>query len=142
MAHSSEEVLSRIDKINVNTIAELSQLKIPTLHPHSTNESEVMSDSHKCKQFANISQCRSFTNSVLILSFVQKLLLSNRTTTNREVYYFFITHFRNQRECDSAISDVCSLLSVQRISLGLTASPKGENKLFAKTLPYCRLHSK
>lgn len=51
--------------------------------------------------------------------------MSNRTTTNRELYYIFITHFRTQRECDAAIVDVCNLLGVERISLGLSASPKG-----------------
>lgn len=67
----------------------------------------------------------------MIISFVQKLLLSNRTTTNREVYYFFVTHFRSQKECDAAIVDVCNLLGVERISLGLTASPKGKRAVIA-----------
>ena len=36
-----------------------------------------------------------------------------------------MTHFRNQRECDAAIRDVCSLLHVDRAEVGLFASPKG-----------------
>lgn len=48
-----------------------------------------------------------------------------RTTTTREVYYHFVTHFRNQRECDRAIWDLATILNVPRQSLGLVASPKG-----------------
>jgi DNA topoisomerase VI subunit A len=59
------------------------------------------------------------------MSFIHSLLLSNRTTTTREVYYVFVTHFRNQKECDSAILDVAKCLGVPRRALGLSASPKG-----------------
>jgi len=62
----------------------------------------------------------------MVLSYCHSLLLSNRSTTTREVYYFFVTHFRNQRECEQAIWDAADLVGVSRISLGLTASPKGE----------------
>ncbi len=77
------------------------------------------------RSFGNISQTRSFTSVVLVMSFVHQLLLSNRTTTTREVYYVFVTHFRSQRECDSAILDVAKILDVPRRALGLSASPKG-----------------
>ncbi len=43
----------------------------------------------------------------------------------REIYYTHVTHFRSQRECDSIIVDVCNLLNVERVHLGLFASPKG-----------------
>jgi len=77
------------------------------------------------RSFGNISQTRSFTSVVMVMSFVHQLLLSNRTTTTREVYYVFVTHFRSQRECDSAILDVAKILDVPRRALGLSASPKG-----------------
>jgi DNA topoisomerase VI subunit A len=48
-----------------------------------------------------------------------------RTATTREVYYHFVTHFKNQRECDRAIWDLTTLLHASRQSLGLVASPKG-----------------
>ena len=78
------------------------------------------------RSFANISQSRSFASILLVLSFIHSLLLSNRTTTTREVYYVFVTHFRGQRECDGVILDVVKILGVPRRSLGLSASPKGE----------------
>ena len=61
----------------------------------------------------------------MVLSFCHELLLDNKTTTTREVYYYFVTHFRNQRECDMAIWDAAELIGAPRICLGLTASPKG-----------------
>jgi len=77
------------------------------------------------RSFGNIAQSRSFTSICLVMSFIHQLLLYNRTTTTREVYYVFVTHFRNQRECDGVILDVAKILGVSRRSLGLSASPKG-----------------
>jgi len=82
-------------------------------------------DQNFCRAWSNIGQCRTFTSICLVLSFIHQLLLSMRTTTTREVYYVFVTHFRSQRECDSAILDVAKVLGVSRRSLGLSASPKG-----------------
>lgn len=69
---------------------------------------------------------RTFTSITKVMAFIHQLLLSNRTTTTREVYYVFVTHFRNQKECDGAILDVANILNVPRRALGLSASPKGE----------------
>ena len=115
---TAEDVLQRIHHLTSSIIDCLDQNQDPIL---SLNKD----DGSGGKSMDNLSQCRGYTNMFLILSFVQKLLLSQRTTTNREVYYFFVTHFRSQRECDSAIIDVCNLLGVERIALGLSASPKG-----------------
>jgi meiotic recombination protein SPO11 len=71
------------------------------------------------------------------MSFIHSLLLSNRTTTTREVYYVFVTHFRNQKECDSAILDVARCLGVPRRALGLSASPKGVCVLVWHTFNLC-----
>ena len=73
-----------------------------------------------------LAQCRSFTSILMVLQFCHSLLMDNRTTTTREVYYFFVTHFRSQKECDAAIWDAASMLRIPRSALGLTASPKGE----------------
>lgn len=61
----------------------------------------------------------------LVADFCHELLIGNRTTTIREVYYHFVTHFRNQAECDKAIWVLATTLQVPRSSLGLAASPKG-----------------
>jgi hypothetical protein len=87
-------------------------------------ESPLLSSQHVTRRLT-LSQSRSFTSICMVLSFSHSLLLSGRTTTTREVYYFFVTHFRSQRECDAAILDASNLLSVPRSSLGLYASPKG-----------------
>lgn len=77
------------------------------------------------KSFFHLSHCRSLTSILLVASFCQNLLLANRTTTTREVYYFHVTHFFHQKECDKAIWDLARILKVSRSSLGLYASPKG-----------------
>lgn len=77
------------------------------------------------KSFWHTTHCRSITSMLMVASFCYDLLQSHRTTTTREVYYFFVTHFRNQAECDKAIKDLCWTLNVPRSTLGLVASPKG-----------------
>ena len=73
-----------------------------------------------------LAQCRSFASILMVLQFCHSLLTEHRTTTTREVYYFFVTHFRSQKECDAAIWEAASMLKIPRSALGLTASPKGE----------------
>lgn len=89
------------------------------------NEISPLLTSDNLTRRFTLSQSRSFTSICMVLSFSHSLLLSGRTTTTREVYYFYVTHFRNQRECDAAILDAANLLGVPRSSLGLYASPKG-----------------
>jgi len=93
--------------------------------PTKNNNTPGGGDPKFHRSFGNIAQSRSFTSICLVMSFIHQLLLSNRTTTTREVYYVFVTHFRNQRECDGVILDVAKILGVSRRSLGLSASPKG-----------------
>ena len=89
------------------------------------NEVSPLLTSDNLTRRFSLSQSRSFTSVVMVLSFAHSLLLGGRTTTTRDVYYFYVTHFRNQRECDAAILDAANLLGVPRSSLGLYASPKG-----------------
>jgi len=85
------------------------------------------------KRFDSMNQCRSYTSVWLVLSFCHSLLSSGskrgrgglKTTTVREVYYHYVTHFRSQRECDAAVTDAAALLRVPRHALGLKASPRG-----------------
>ena len=71
------------------------------------------------RNFDHISQSRSFVSIFLVMDFIHQLLMSNCTTTTREVYYVMVTHFRNQHECDDVILDVAKVLGVSRRSLGL-----------------------
>ena len=72
-----------------------------------------------------LQQCRSYASLLAVASFCHSLLRCNRTTTLREVYYHFVTHFRCQRECNAAIVQLATLLHVPRHALGLQASPRG-----------------
>lgn len=76
------------------------------------------------KRFRNHRQARSLTSIILVLSYCRSLY--PRTATTREVYYYYITHFKSQRECDLAISDACVVLgNLPRHRLGLHASSRG-----------------
>ncbi|KAL7576032.1 hypothetical protein ACA910_000819 [Epithemia clementina (nom. ined.)] len=83
------------------------------------------SSNRKLTKEFNLQQSRSMTSIVMVLSYCHNLLLQGKTTTIRELYYFYVTHFRNQKECDLAIRDAAVLLNVPRHALGLKASPKG-----------------
>ena len=86
---------------------------------------EIFSSRRKVFKEFNLQQSRSMTSIVMVLSYCHNLLCEGKTTTIRELYYFYVTHFRNQKECDLAIRDAAVLLSVPRHALGLKASPKG-----------------
>ncbi|GMI49108.1 hypothetical protein TrCOL_g7436 [Triparma columacea] len=68
---------------------------------------------------------KSFANVVLVLDYVHALLTAGKTTTIRELYYHYVTHFKSQTECNTAIHDAARLLDVERGCLGLFASSKG-----------------
>ena len=145
LSAESLDVVHRIEVLMERICAALDNMEAPRITGYkgssSNDEDEASSDEEVrdiiatnlnengdqnfCRAWSNIGQCRTFTSICLVLSFIHQLLLSMRTTTTREVYYVFVTHFRSQRECDSAILDVAKVLGVSRRSLGLSASPKG-----------------
>lgn len=155
--NSSQDVIHRIEMVMSHLVNYLSKLEGPILHEYKNPYTEESSNStiaedsissnffteitkynsSPFKQFDNMARQRVFTSVVLIMSFIHSLLLSNRTTTTREVYYVFVTHFRNQKECDSAILDVARCLGVPRRALGLSASPKGVCVLVWHTFNLC-----
>jgi meiotic recombination protein SPO11 len=135
---SSDEVIRRIEDLAASFIDTLADDSLPfpilqtILHPaahddddDSNNNQPTSTIKQILKRFTALHQSRSYTSIWLVLSFCHQLLQSNRTATNREVYYHYITHFRKQRECDAAILDAALLLQVPRMALGLKASPKG-----------------
>ena len=117
---TSDLVISRIEQLAADIIAMLDEESLPILETYQS----TCSTKNVTKRF-NMSQCRSFASILLVLSFCHSLLQAGRTTTTREVYYFYVTHFRSQKECDAAIWDAATLLQVPRHALGLTASPRG-----------------
>ena len=149
LSAQSLDVVHRIEVLMESIVATLDKMEAPQIsgykEPATNNDDDddssyeeeardnaivssnlnVNGDQNFNRAWGNIGQCRTFTSICLVLSFIHQLLLSMRTTTTREVYYVFVTHFRSQRECDSAILDVAKILGVSRRSLGLSASPKG-----------------
>lgn len=117
-AITSEEVVNRIEDAVASIIEMMDEQLLPS----------IRSSEDKCLKRFTLAQSRSFTSILMVLSYCHSLLGHKRSTTTREVYYFFVTHFRNQRECDYAIWESAELLGVPRTSLGLAASPKGTNQ--------------
>jgi meiotic recombination protein SPO11 len=110
---SPQTVIHRIEDLILHSVME----------PLDRGDPPELEDSKRT--FFHSTHCRNLTSVFLVASFCHDLLQSNRTTTTREVYYFFVTHFRNQQECDKAIWDLSASLQVPRSALGLAASPKG-----------------
>jgi hypothetical protein len=115
---ASDEVIDRIEGLIASVVEMMNGGKLPSTR---------LLGEKSIKRFT-LSQSRSFTSILMVLSYCHSLLGHNRSATTREVYYFFVTHFRNQRECDSAIWESAELLGVPRMSLGLAASPKGRQR--------------
>ena len=83
---TSETVIVRIESMLQEIVNQLDDDRLPVLEGNGIT-----------KAFGQWNQCRSFTNIVLVLSYCHALLLANRTTTTREVYYFYVTHFRSHK---------------------------------------------
>lgn len=133
---STRLVLHRMECVVVSIIASLDEMAVPEMVQYDHQIAQpIMIDKHKplniMKKRFSIQQSRSFTSMLLVIAYCHGLLQSTddygrtRSTTTREVYYYYVTHFRSQRECDTAIWDVCTLLQVPRHSLGLQASSRG-----------------
>lgn len=132
---SPAELINRMESLVEVIVEAMDQHKLPELSTYSsrhrrrkrTHDSLLHASKNKKRRivFHNLQQSRIFANVLLVLSFCHTLLLAQRTTTTREVYYFYVTHFRSQKECDAAIVETAKLLRVPRSSLGLYASPKG-----------------
>lgn len=110
---TAEEVTGRIEDLVASIVEGLDEDSLPQMKFEKLSKRFTLTGS------------RNFTSILMVLSYCHCLLQEHRSTTTREVYYFFVTHFRHQRECEQAIWDTAQLLGVSRISLGLTASPKG-----------------
>jgi meiotic recombination protein SPO11 len=118
----TEEVLERIEHTVMIILKALDEGQVPEMVPFI---------SLPAKKKFTLQQSRSFTSMVLVMAYCHALLSESmsqgvlRTTTTREVYYFYVTHFRSQRECDAAIRDVAQWLHVPRHALGLQAGSRG-----------------
>lgn len=67
---------------------------------------------------------RSITSMLLVFKIVLRLLRSEKTATQRELYYMFPNHFKDQSICNEAILQCAGLLGVDRESLNLRASSR------------------
>lgn len=112
--------------ISTDTIIErLEELVLIKMVLGPLSRGEVPQMDRPSRTFLHNTHCRMLTSVILVADFCHDLLTSKRTTSTREVYYHFVTHFRNKSECDKAIWDLAGAIRVPRYALGLTASPKG-----------------
>lgn len=142
---TSSEVIQRIEELVTNIILSIDKHEIPfmSLYQPIASSNQLHYNPKIMKQFT-MNQCRSFTSILLVAAFCHSLINAQRTTTNREVYYFYVTHFRSQKECDAAIWDLCYIIQTPRHMLNLMASPKGwfcgDIQLISKSNQACPGH--
>lgn len=105
---SPEIVISRIETLVFGIVRQLDEGKVPVLEGNGIT-----------KDFGQWNQCRSFTNIVLVLSYCHILLLANRTTTTREVFYFYVTHFRSHKVSANVSNNRTNTISASVTSLTL-----------------------
>jgi meiotic recombination protein SPO11 len=125
--YSTDLVLRRMERLAEAILELLHRGELPVMVDGGTvaSDSSAAAAAAVVKKF-DLRQCRSFTSVLLVVSYCQCLVLQRLTTsTARELYYFFVTHFRSQRECDAAVRDACALLRLPRHALHLQASSRG-----------------
>ncbi|XP_036390038.1 meiotic recombination protein SPO11 [Megalops cyprinoides] len=134
---TSQDVLSRIEKVILEIITDLSKGQAPLLviqnrsswanirfddavglHMGSgSTVSTIRSDS--------ASSVNRFALTLKVLSEVYKLVQSNTYATKRDIYYNDTQLFGSQRTVDSIIDDISCMLKVPRRSLHVLATSKG-----------------
>ena len=115
----------------------IGNLQSPAFTFHSEDNSK-----ESCVRMSNLSKSRIFTSILLILDLIYTQLLGRgKHMTTRQVYYYYVTHFKHQQECNLAISHVCKLLHCPRMSLGIVASPKGKSSCLSIQNPYSLINT-
>lgn len=122
---TADEVIDRIEDVMASIFELMEKDELPTILKDDGSSSSTRRGMTSSSKSFRLAHCRSFTSVLLVLSYCHFLLREHRTTTTREVYYFFVLHFRNQRECEEAIWEAAIILKVPRVNLGLSASSKG-----------------
>jgi hypothetical protein len=125
---------------NHHHVSSLALAGVVSFHPRKKKSTS----SQLVWRMSSISQSRNLTSMLLLLDLIYTQLLcvggasgdedyaSDHThnikkhMTTRQVYYYYVTHFKHQQECTATIGNVCKLLHCPRMSLGIVASPKGK----------------
>lgn len=72
---------------------------------------------------------RAYVGLIYCIIFCHKLLTTQRTATQRELYYYYKgggwSPWSTQDECNDSIADVAAMFDVDRIALGLKTMPRG-----------------
>ncbi|XP_018612134.1 meiotic recombination protein SPO11 [Scleropages formosus] len=134
---TSQDVLSRIEKVILEIIESLSKREPPvlllqnrstwvnirfhnTVGLHMDSQSMVSTVRSDCS-----SSVTRFASTLKILSVVYKLVQRNTYATKRDIYYNDTQLFGSQRTVDSIVDDISCMLKVPRRSLHVLATSKG-----------------
>ncbi|KAL1021477.1 hypothetical protein UPYG_G00013800 [Umbra pygmaea] len=134
---SSQEVLSRIEKVILEVVTSLSKDEAPILVlPNRSSWANVSFENAvglKMTSESSVTMVRSncpstvskFGQILKVLSSIYKLVQSNIYATKRDIYYNDTQLFGSQRTVDSIVDDISCLLKVPRRRLHVLASSKG-----------------
>ncbi|XP_046897164.1 meiotic recombination protein SPO11 isoform X6 [Hypomesus transpacificus] len=134
---SSQDVLTRIEKVIVGIVKELSTGHAPAfVLPNRSSWANVSFDSAIGLQMSwrrSVTTVRSdcsssvtkFAHILKVLSTIYKLVQSNSYATKRDIYYNDTQLFGSQRIVDSIVDDLSCLLRIPRRKLHVLATSKG-----------------
>jgi DNA topoisomerase VI subunit A len=129
---SKEEVIARIEMHSVDYLLQ-SEAQTHEFHLISRcRENQVKTDNiihlgdkvKKRKLGSKVSK-KTYEQTWACLAHIHKNLLSNKLTTQRDMYYCLINYFDSQTDVNERIQDIVGLLEVPRSCLGLFATSKG-----------------
>ncbi|KAJ8265295.1 hypothetical protein COCON_G00143940 [Conger conger] len=135
---TSQDVLSRIEKVILEIITSLTKEEAPMLvFQNRSSWANIRFDSavglHMGPDSNTVNTIRSdcsasvnrFALTLKVLSAVYKLVQSNTYATKRDIYYNDTQLFGTQRTVDSIVDDISCMLKAPRRSLHVLATSKG-----------------
>ncbi|MDX1798875.1 MAG: hypothetical protein R3255_09535, partial [Candidatus Lokiarchaeia archaeon] len=130
-----KDTLSRLYKLIDDIIAKIYNTGRPSIELPSRTSSNIIWDEENDllllgkqimeKQFHSLTSVQDITRLVKVLEIIHELLIKNRHSTKRKVYYMDVNLFKDQKNSDKSIEDAATMLYTTRNATHIVANPRG-----------------
>ncbi|KAK6632089.1 hypothetical protein RUM44_007119 [Polyplax serrata] len=120
------EVIKNIETLTKCVIKTVARNEMPYITSHSiSTQMRLKGRQMKSIKFGCHKGCLRFVMILFLLSKVHRLLMTNKTSTKRELYYKNVQIFQSQQEVDRSVKYITQLLKTPSWELGIMATSKG-----------------
>ncbi|MFX1241738.1 MAG: hypothetical protein ACFFA7_10880 [Promethearchaeota archaeon] len=130
-----KDTISRLYKLIDDIIAKIYSTGRPSIELPSRTSANIIWDEENDllllgkqimeKQFHSLTSVQDITRLVKVLEIIHELLIKNRHSTKRKVYYMDVNLFKDQKNSDKSIEDAATMLYTTRNATHIVANPRG-----------------